>query len=42
MMLEILNQLMLMLKACRIPHTFKEYGSLRYPSNFDKVFDLMK
>ncbi|WP_240416752.1 SNF2-related protein [Paenibacillus periandrae] len=41
-MLEILNQLMLMLKVCSIPHTFKEYGSLRFPSKFDKVFDLLK
>ncbi|WP_145949523.1 SNF2-related protein [Paenibacillus sp. Y412MC10] len=40
-MLEILNQLMLMLKVCSIPHTFNEYGSLRYPSKFEKVFELL-
>jgi hypothetical protein len=41
-MLEILNQLLLMLKVCAIPHTFKEYRSTEQPNKIKKLLSMVK
>ena len=40
-MLEILNQLMLMLKVCAIPNSFKEYKSNLQPSKIKKLLSML-
>ncbi len=41
-MLEILNQLILMLKVCAIPNSFKEYKSTQQPNKIKKLLSMLK
>lgn len=41
-MLEILNQLILMLKVCAIPNSFKEYKSIQQPNKIKKLLSMLK
>ena len=41
-MLRILNQLILLLKICACPHTFKEYTSTELSSKYKKVFEMIE
>ena len=41
-MLEILNQLILMLKVCVIPNSFKEYKSTQQPNKIKKLLSMLK
>lgn len=41
-MLKILNQLILLLKICACPHTFKEYKSVELSSKYKKVFEMVE
>lgn len=40
-MLEILNQLILMLKVCAIPNSFKEYHSTQQPNKIKKLLSML-
>lgn len=41
-MLKILNQLILLLKICACPHSFKEYNSTELSSKYKKVFEMIE
>jgi hypothetical protein len=40
-MLEILNQLILMLKVCAVPNSFKEYESTQQPNKIKKLLSML-